>query len=67
MSAKFSYEQSLKELESILLELESGQIEIDELFIKVKKATELIKMLNKKLHQTESQVLELLDKNSSDK
>jgi exodeoxyribonuclease VII small subunit len=65
----FSYEKNLKELESILAELEKGEIAIDDLFIKAKKASELIQKLKEKLYLTEKELIDLLDneKNNNEK
>ena len=60
MANKFSYEQSLEELETLLAELETGDIGIDELFEQVKKATGLITKLKKKLFDAENKVMDLL-------
>ncbi len=63
MSKKTSYEEALAELETILSTLESGEVNIDELFTQVKRASELIQKLKKKLSETEKSIVDLLDKN----
>jgi len=60
MATKFSYEESLSELEQILSDIENGEIGIDDLFEQVKKAGHLITKLKKKLHDAENRVLDIL-------
>jgi len=60
MAAKFSYEESLSELEKILSDIENGEIGIDDLFEQVKKAGHLIGKLKKKLYDAENKVLDIL-------
>ncbi len=54
--AKFSYDKSYKELQSILSDIENGEISIDDLDTKVKKARELIKLCQEKLRATEKEI-----------
>ncbi|MDD5686405.1 MAG: exodeoxyribonuclease VII small subunit [Elusimicrobia bacterium] len=60
MEEKISYSKSLDELEKILAELEGEDVEIDKLAEKVKRATELIKVLRNKLKKTEVEVKEIV-------
>lgn len=60
MATKFSYEESLSELEQILSDIENGEIGIDDLFEQVKKAGQLISKLKKKLYDAENRVLDIL-------
>lgn len=57
---KFSYDDSLKELEVILEELNQGKIGIDKLQDKVKRAKELLEKCRSKLRTTEQEIDELL-------
>lgn len=60
MEEKISYSKSLDELQKILTDLESENVEIDKLAEKVKRATELIKMLRSKLKKTEIEIKEIV-------
>ncbi|MFA5780128.1 MAG: exodeoxyribonuclease VII small subunit [Elusimicrobiota bacterium] len=57
---KISYSKSLDELQKILTDLESENVEIDKLAESVKRATELIKMLRSKLKKTEIEIKEIV-------
>ncbi|MBI5573193.1 MAG: exodeoxyribonuclease VII small subunit [Elusimicrobia bacterium] len=57
---KISYSKSLDELQKILTNLESENVEIDKLAESVKRATELIKMLRSKLKKTEVEIKEIV-------
>ncbi|HAX60944.1 MAG TPA: exodeoxyribonuclease VII small subunit [Elusimicrobia bacterium] len=57
---KISYSKSLDELQKILTDLESENVEIDKLAESVKRATELIKMLRSKLKKTEVEIKEIV-------
>lgn len=60
MSEPISYTDAFEELEQIVNEIEQGDINIDELSEKVKRASELIKMCKKKLTTTEEDVQTIL-------
>ncbi|MBL7772106.1 MAG: exodeoxyribonuclease VII small subunit [Chitinophagaceae bacterium] len=55
-----SYNEAFEELQLIVVEIESGDISVDELSEKVKRATELIRICKHKLHSTEDHVKEIL-------
>ncbi|MFN8165165.1 MAG: exodeoxyribonuclease VII small subunit [Bacteroidia bacterium] len=55
-----NYEEALNELQTIVREIETGNIGIDLLSEKVKRASELIKICRTKLETTEKEVNELL-------
>jgi len=57
---KLTYDSALNELQEIVNEIESEEIGIDELSKKVKRAAELLKFCQEKLHQTEEDVNEIL-------
>ncbi len=59
--AKFSYDKSLKELQSIIEEINSGEIGIDQLQVRVKKAKELLKACQDKLRATEKEIEKLVE------
>ena len=60
MEEKFSYTKTLKELQKILEELESENVEIDKLSDNVKRAVTLIKLLREKLKKTETEIKEIV-------
>jgi exodeoxyribonuclease VII small subunit len=58
---KSNYVEAFEELQEIVSEMETGNINIDELAIKVKRAAELIKICKSKLKATELDVQKILD------
>ena len=60
MSSKIKYTEALEELQQIVSEIEDGEITVDELSIKVKRASELIKICKAKLTATEEDVDQIL-------
>jgi exodeoxyribonuclease VII small subunit len=54
------YTEAFEELQQIVLAMEEGQIGIDELAEKVKRATELIRICRLKLTSTEGDVQKIL-------
>ena len=60
MKAKINYTEAFEELQHIVSEIEQGEISVDELSEKVKRATELIKLCKNKLATTEEDVNKIL-------
>jgi exodeoxyribonuclease VII small subunit len=60
MDEKINYTAAFEELKVIVTEIEQGEISVDELSIKVKRATELIKICKIKLTTTEEDVNKIL-------
>ncbi|SHH29636.1 Exodeoxyribonuclease VII small subunit [Chryseolinea serpens] len=60
MSNNTSYTDAFDELQVIVTEIESGEISVDELSDKVKRATELIRICKAKLTTTEENVNKIL-------
>ncbi len=60
MSEKINYTQAFEELQSIVAEIEQGEISVDELSDKVKRASLLIKICKTKLTTTEEDVKKIL-------
>jgi exodeoxyribonuclease VII small subunit len=60
MEKKITYTDALQELQSIVEEIEHGEISVDELSLKVKRAARLIKICKDKLISTEEEVNEIL-------
>lgn len=60
MSKEPNYAEAFEELQTIVAEIENGQISVDELSEKVKRATILIKICKAKLTTTEEDVAKIL-------
>jgi exodeoxyribonuclease VII small subunit len=60
MSDKLSYTAAFEELQKIVSEIEQGEISVDELSEKVKRAAHLIKICKSKLTATEEDVNKIL-------
>jgi exodeoxyribonuclease VII small subunit len=60
MEKKISYTDAINELELIVSEIEQGEISVDMLSEKVKRAAELIKICKTKLTATEEDVNRIL-------
>lgn len=60
MNEELSYKDAFEELKEIVSDLEDGEIQVDELSDKVKRATELIRFCKEKLKTTESDVNQIL-------
>jgi exodeoxyribonuclease VII small subunit len=61
MEKKMSYTEAMKELEEIVAEIEQGEITVDTLSDKVKRASELIRVCKEKLTSTEEDVNKILE------
>jgi exodeoxyribonuclease VII small subunit len=53
---EFSFNGAVAEIETILHNIESGDLDIDKLSVEVKRASELIKKCQKKLRTTEEEI-----------
>jgi len=60
MSKEPNYTEAFEELQEIVLEIEQGEISVDELSEKVKRAALLIKICKTKLISTEEDVAKIL-------
>lgn len=60
MNEKINYQKAFDELQEIANQIEDGEISVDELSKKVKRASELISLCKKKLTSTEEDVNEIL-------
>jgi exodeoxyribonuclease VII small subunit len=58
--SELKYTEAFEELQQIVLAMEDGQISIDDLAVKVKRATELIRVCKEKLTSTEGDVQKIL-------
>lgn len=57
---ELSYKEAMEELEQIVLAMETGDIPVDELSKKVKRASELIKVCKTVLYETTEEVNKVL-------
>jgi exodeoxyribonuclease VII small subunit len=55
-----SYNEAINEIEDILNQLESEELDVDELSEKVKRVSVLLKLCKEKLHKTEKDVEDIL-------
>lgn len=60
MAEELNYTDAFNELQQIVSDIEDGEISVDELSTKVKRASELIKICKSKLVSTEKDVAEIL-------
>ncbi|MCW3118639.1 MAG: xseB [Chitinophagaceae bacterium] len=60
MNEKVNYTEAFEELQGIVSEIEQGEISVDELSEKVKRAAQLIKICKSKLTTTEEDVNKIL-------
>ena len=61
MSEKIKYTEAFEELQQIVADIEDGEISVDELSVKVKRASELIKICKDKLSATDSDISKILE------
>lgn len=61
MSSKITYTEAYKELQEIVSEMENSEINIDDLDIRIKRASELLKICKDKLYKTEKNVQKILE------
>lgn len=57
-----TYDEALSELKGILQQLQEGQIGMEEMSSKVKRAAELVQYCKEKLRKTEEEVEKLIHK-----
>jgi exodeoxyribonuclease VII small subunit len=56
------YAAAFEELEKILSDMESGEVDVDDLSAKVKRAAELIEFCRRRLKDTEVEVRKVVEK-----
>jgi len=57
---KLSYQKALDEIQDIILQIENNDVSVDELTKKIKRVSFLINFCKKSLHDTESEINNLL-------
>lgn len=58
---KINYEQSLRQLEQIVAEMENGTLNVDQLSEKLKEAQKLLQQCKQKLTLTEEEIKKLVN------
>lgn len=58
---EIKYEEAMSELEKIVRDMESGNLDLDVITTKLKRAKELISLCNDKLTKTDQQIHEILE------
>jgi exodeoxyribonuclease VII small subunit len=61
ISKNCTYQEAFSELETILKKLENNELDMDQLTIQVKRASELIKFCKGKLFETEAEIEKIID------
>ncbi|TDS14652.1 exodeoxyribonuclease VII small subunit [Sphingobacterium paludis] len=62
MDTEYTYEDAFQELQAIVSDIESGQINVDDLTSKIQRAASLIAVCRAKLSSSEAEVDKLLTK-----
>ena len=55
------YEEAIKELETIVSQIEKNELDIDELTVRLKEAQRLIKLCKDKLYKTDEKIKAMLE------
>jgi exodeoxyribonuclease VII small subunit len=58
---KPSYKEAIIELEEILQKLENSELDVDDLTLNVKRASELIKFCKARLYETETEIEKIIE------
>jgi exodeoxyribonuclease VII small subunit len=58
---KLSYKEAIVEIEEILEQIETGELDVDELSEKVKRVSSLVALCREKLHSTEEEIEKILN------
>ncbi|MDE5987650.1 MAG: exodeoxyribonuclease VII small subunit [Prevotella sp.] len=61
MEKEMKYEEAVAELERVVTQMESGQMDLDAVTEKLKKAQELIKYCKERLTETDGEIQKILD------
>lgn len=62
----FKYAQAMKELSALVEQIQSQELDVDELSEAVKKSLQLIKICRKKLQSTELEIKKIIDEFEKD-
>jgi exodeoxyribonuclease VII small subunit len=61
-----SYSEAIAEIDEILQQIETGELDVDELAAKVKQASELLKLCKSKLFSTSREIEQVLKEMEED-
>jgi len=61
MVKEIKYEEAVRQLEAIVEQMESGELDIDQLSEKLKTAQKLIKLCKDKLTKTDEEIKKILE------
>lgn len=67
MENKYTYQEAYEELQQIVSEIESGDVAVDELTVKINRASALLTICKAKLTASEEEVEKLLKKLEEEK
>jgi exodeoxyribonuclease VII small subunit len=60
------YSEAIEEVERIINQIESNELDIDELTEKIRRASDLLKFCKQKLHFTEEEIQKIIDQMQKD-
>lgn len=60
------YSEAIEEVEKIINQIESNELDIDELTEKIRRASELLKFCKQKLYFTEEEIQKIIDQMQKD-
>jgi exodeoxyribonuclease VII small subunit len=61
MSKEISYGEAMSEIEGILEKIETGELDVDQLTVNVKRVAHLLDLCKKKLKVTETEIQKVID------
>jgi len=62
METTLTYQKAFEELQQITNDIESEEVSVDDLAVKVKRAAELLELCNAKLKSTEEEVNKIIER-----
>jgi exodeoxyribonuclease VII small subunit len=65
METTLTYQKAFEELQQITNDIESEEVSVDDLAVKVKRAAQLLELCNAKLKSTEEEVNKIIERISS--
>jgi exodeoxyribonuclease VII small subunit len=65
METTLTYQKAFEELQQITTDIESEEVSVDDLAVKVKRAAQLLELCNAKLKSTEEEVNKIIERISS--
>jgi exodeoxyribonuclease VII small subunit len=62
METTLTYQKAFEELQQITTDIESEEVSVDDLAVKVKRAAQLLELCNAKLKSTEEEVNKIIER-----